>query len=517
MIKRIAVFYDGGYFSHVSNYYLHHSERRARISIQGLHDLLREEVASREQTDARYCRIVAAHYFRGRFSADEMQRHGSLESERDFEGVLHRAGVTPHYLPVSSHGDGPPREKGIDVWLALEAFALAHDNKLDVVILISGDGDFVSLVRKLHGLGTRVMVTAWDFEIRDARGPRRTRTAQSLIDEATYPVMMDAIITDRSRRNDPLIENLFFVPKSAITTMAQMGDRPGFGTGRPRSFGSDAPLAAGKSSGAPMSAPDSHYGRGAPSRAPAEGSFLARDARATRDAPSTRGIPSHSPAEGSFLARGAPSARGIPSRSPAEGSSPARGIPSRSPAEGSSLAGDALPARGIPSHSPAEGSSPARDTPSTKEASPHSSAEDSVAEAFISGAASDHVPETSLDEEAQPHGVMASVNRASNDPREPRQSPEDVSDAAAGTAVRARGVVSNIPFGKSYGFIRPDSGDQNLFFHETQVQDCAFENLRPQDVVEFTPSTNWRDNRPIAENVVRLSSAPVNGPSWGHE
>ena len=214
-LTRIGIFYDGSYFAHVSDYYLYHHERRARVSIQGMHALIRDEVGTREQTDPRYCHIVEAHYFRGRFSADDARRYdaqradgdSSLYRERKFEDALIKAGVTPHFLPIFAN-DGRPREKGVDVWLALEAFDLTRTKGLNVVVLVTGDGDYVPLVRKLNGLGTRVMVTAWDL----GEGQSNTRTAQTLIDEVTYPVMMGSIIDDRTRRLDPLVVNLF-VPR----------------------------------------------------------------------------------------------------------------------------------------------------------------------------------------------------------------------------------------------------------------------------------------------------------------
>lgn len=203
-ITRIGVFYDGGYFSHVSDHYRYHHERKTRISIQGFHDLIRDEVGKHEQTDARFCRIVEAHYFRGRFPADEADRHGALLRERKFEDVLIRVGVTPHFLlmPPSENGGrdtNRPREKGIDVWLALEAFELAEH--LDVVVLVTGDGDFVKLVQKLNARGIRSVVTVWEFE--------GTRTASTLLDAVTYEITMEAVIAERARRNDPLIEKLF--------------------------------------------------------------------------------------------------------------------------------------------------------------------------------------------------------------------------------------------------------------------------------------------------------------------
>lgn len=122
-LTRIGVFYDGNYFFHVSNYYRYHHAQHARISIKGLHDFIRHEVAEKEQTDVRYCQIVDAHYFRGRLSATDAQEKDKLYGERVFEDVLINEGVTTHFLPLSPQG-----EKGIDVWLALEAFELAIYN-----------------------------------------------------------------------------------------------------------------------------------------------------------------------------------------------------------------------------------------------------------------------------------------------------------------------------------------------------------------------------------------------------
>src|SRR5690606_19415357 len=114
-IVRIGVFYDGHFFSHVSNFYVYHHERRSRISLTGLHAFVRDEVARREGTDVRYCQIVDAHYFRGRLGAGDAQERDILLKERQFEDVLVRGGVVPHYVAVQLDADGSPRrDKGID-------------------------------------------------------------------------------------------------------------------------------------------------------------------------------------------------------------------------------------------------------------------------------------------------------------------------------------------------------------------------------------------------------------------
>jgi len=215
-LTRIGVFYDGNYFFHVSNYYHYSHSRRARISVGGLHEFVRHQVAESEGSDVKYCHIVDAHYFRGRPRAFEAEQRGVLLRERAFDDVLVREGVVTHYLPL-----GPGGEKGIDVWLALEAYELAIYKRFDVSVLVACDGDYLPLVRKLNTLGTRVMLMGWDFEWTDRNGEeRQTRTAQVLLDEVTYPIMMHPLIDDRARRTDQLVNGLFMPQKEIKAAVA---------------------------------------------------------------------------------------------------------------------------------------------------------------------------------------------------------------------------------------------------------------------------------------------------------
>ena len=214
-LTRIGVFYDGNYFLHVSNYYNYSHERKNRLSIAGLHHFIKNQVAQQESTDERLCQIVDAHYFRGRLTANEAKATGqTLYYDRLFDDILSSEGVTTHYLPLRSKQGGGKQEKGIDVWLALEAFEQAFYKRFNVLVLIACDGDYVPLIRKLNALGTRVMVLSWDFEYTNDNGKSMTtRTSQELLEEVTYPIAMHEIIDNRVRKNEPLINGLF-VPKN---------------------------------------------------------------------------------------------------------------------------------------------------------------------------------------------------------------------------------------------------------------------------------------------------------------
>ncbi len=218
-LVRIGVFYDGNFFFHVSNFYRYVHLRKKRISIPGLHEFIRYHVAETEGVDVRYCHIVDAHFFRGRLSARDAEERQKLYVERVFDDILMGEGVVTHYLPVRRNA-----EKGVDVWLALEAFELAVYKRFNVLVLIAGDSDFIPLARKVNSLGTRVMVLGWDFKSTDEMGNElETVTSLHLLDEVTYPVMMHQIIDDKTKRDNILIRNLFvdekqpFIDESGVT------------------------------------------------------------------------------------------------------------------------------------------------------------------------------------------------------------------------------------------------------------------------------------------------------------
>ena len=188
-ILRIGIFYDGYYFYKISNYYKYEHERKSRISISGLHDFIRSEIAALTKTDIRQCRIIDAHYFKGRSSAKELGE--KVQSERIFEDILMRENIVSHYLPLRFGDNNVIQEKGIDVWLALEAYELAIYKHFDILVLVAGDGDYVPLVRKLHTVGTQVMLVCWDFSYHNENGDVvETKTSRQLQEEVFFPVQM---------------------------------------------------------------------------------------------------------------------------------------------------------------------------------------------------------------------------------------------------------------------------------------------------------------------------------------
>ncbi|MCL2882877.1 MAG: NYN domain-containing protein [Coriobacteriia bacterium] len=213
-LLRIGVFYDGQYFRAVSNYYHYVHDRKARISLSGLHEFIKAQVSNETGRDARLCQIIDAHYFSGRFSAKQSGERNDLYNDRVFDDILMYQNIVTHYMPFRTDKNGRVQEKGIDVWLALEAYELAIYKRFDIIVLIACDGDYVPLVRKLNTVGCQVMLLSWDFEYTDHYGKQReTRTSQSLLEEVSFPIAMHERIDSRTSKNDQVIDNLFVPPK----------------------------------------------------------------------------------------------------------------------------------------------------------------------------------------------------------------------------------------------------------------------------------------------------------------
>ncbi len=208
-LTRIGVFYDGNYLHHVSNYYYYIHNRKSRLSIKGIHEFIRKYFAEQNNSNYRLSQIVDAHYFRGRLTAKEAKdKDGALYYDRLFDEILMNEGVTTHYLPLKTFGTSK-QDKGIEIWLALEAYEMALYKKFDLLVLIAGDGEYVPLIRKLNTLGTSVMVLSWDFEYTGEDGKQYyTKTSQYLLEEVSYPVQMHDLI-NKGKKNEGLINNLF--------------------------------------------------------------------------------------------------------------------------------------------------------------------------------------------------------------------------------------------------------------------------------------------------------------------
>jgi len=207
---RLGIFYDGNYLLHVSNYYNYFHERKSRISLHGLHKYIKYYVSSIEDIDTKYVTITESHYFKSRLSVKEVgNKQNQLFFDRLFDDVLMMENVVSHYHPVRNI-QGIKMEKEIGINLALHAYEIASNNKIDLLVLVACDGDYVSLIKKINGLGIKVLLVSWDFEYTDDQNYlRMTKTSQDLIEETTYHLALNEIIDDPANKGNSFVEGLF--------------------------------------------------------------------------------------------------------------------------------------------------------------------------------------------------------------------------------------------------------------------------------------------------------------------
>jgi uncharacterized LabA/DUF88 family protein len=140
---RIGVFYDGSFFAKAQRFY-YRERKLGWLQFQPFHALLQRILLTKEQGFANY-KVVYAAWHQGLFTTTDATLEHLRRDRRQDHDLLH-AGVEPKYLPMSQSLG----EKGTDVALAIDALQVGIDGKIDIAVLVTGDGDFVPLVRALN-------------------------------------------------------------------------------------------------------------------------------------------------------------------------------------------------------------------------------------------------------------------------------------------------------------------------------------------------------------------------------
>jgi uncharacterized LabA/DUF88 family protein len=186
-ICRIGVFYDGSFFVFAQRYYYHERDV-GWLRFQPLHTFIEAFIAQKEQGHANY-KVVYAAWHQGLFtSKNATEEHLRIERNRHHD--LMHAGIEPRYLPMSQTRG----EKGVDVALAVDALQVGLGSKIDIAVLVTGDGDFVPLVRALNKQGVRVLGVYFKFQAKDGQ---QSFINERLLSVVNYAVDINALENDK--------------------------------------------------------------------------------------------------------------------------------------------------------------------------------------------------------------------------------------------------------------------------------------------------------------------------------
>jgi uncharacterized LabA/DUF88 family protein len=157
----IAVFHDGSYVAHARGHF-HHQRKAGWLQLGPLHALIEAEARRSETTYQRHCVTYAA-WFQGISDVSKVD-HDLLAKDRELQHDLVSVGIHPTFLPMAN-----AKEKGVDVALAISALEVAFTNRIDLIVLVTGDGDFVPLVWALKRRGVRVGVVGFEYRHPDEK------------------------------------------------------------------------------------------------------------------------------------------------------------------------------------------------------------------------------------------------------------------------------------------------------------------------------------------------------------
>ena len=183
---RIGVFYDGSYFSYAQMHF--YADRKLGWMVfTPFHILIENFLREKEQGYSNY-RVVYAGWFQGLFhsgqSTDQQRR---LDRNRHID--LMHAGIDPKYVPMSQ----AQGEKGVDISLALDALQVGLEDKIDIAVLVTGDGDFVPLARALMKNGVRVASVYFQYET----DKNKSFINERLLNVSNYSLNVNELEKDR--------------------------------------------------------------------------------------------------------------------------------------------------------------------------------------------------------------------------------------------------------------------------------------------------------------------------------
>ena len=187
---RIGVFYDGSYFTYARRYF-YFERKLGWLEFRAFHGLIESYVRNIEQGYNHY-RVVYASWFQGMFSSGQSDER-QLKTERNLQHDLMHAGIELKYSPMPQSGSA---EKGSDVALAIDAMQVGLEGKLDIAVLVTGDGDFVPLVRALMKQGVRIMAAYFEYE----EGEHKSFINERLLNVCNYAVNVNELEKDKDFR-----------------------------------------------------------------------------------------------------------------------------------------------------------------------------------------------------------------------------------------------------------------------------------------------------------------------------
>lgn len=141
MSERVMIFIDAANFHYALKYVI----KNTKISYQKLQEMLTEER-----------KLVRTYFY-----TVMVEKQNNEQNYRDQQRFLTALDYIPYLEKKFGRlvkRSGVHVEKGVDVLIAVDMLTMALRDNYDTAILVSGDGDFVSVIEAVKALGKHVEV-----------------------------------------------------------------------------------------------------------------------------------------------------------------------------------------------------------------------------------------------------------------------------------------------------------------------------------------------------------------------
>jgi hypothetical protein len=155
--SRIGVYVDGGWWFHLTYYWLMNHPMKVRLALDGVADAIRWYARDVFDCPVNRIRIHRFHWVGGPQSTIAAR----------FGATLDRLGVVRHHM---WHNPTNGRMTGTKVELALTCYDEVYDHDLDMVALITGDDEYRPLIQRLVEMKVHALVPQIDVVFPDTRG-----------------------------------------------------------------------------------------------------------------------------------------------------------------------------------------------------------------------------------------------------------------------------------------------------------------------------------------------------------
>jgi uncharacterized LabA/DUF88 family protein len=197
-ICRIGVFYDGSFFACAQRYFAY-ARKIGWLQFQPFHELIEATMRDKEQGFASY-KIVYAGWYQGLFKSTQATLE-QLKFDRNRNHDLLHAGIQPKFLPVSES----EKEKGVDVAMAVDILEVAGQEFIDIAAIVTGDGDFVPLVRTIMKYNVQTMAVYFEYN----EGEHKSYINERLLKACNYALNVNALEKDHKFRD--YFKRLFYI------------------------------------------------------------------------------------------------------------------------------------------------------------------------------------------------------------------------------------------------------------------------------------------------------------------